>query len=186
MLSVTSQISGALSYLESRQLIHRDVSTRNCLVFNDYIIKLTDIAMASPIYSNYYSTESHLPVRWMPPEVLLVSFFILLYIYIFLFFKRWWKSFQIFKTFSKSELSFPKIHQMREYEPAIRRFGVTDNFEASPGEFAHQANAKDPWAASNKRSPLEQVGAGGQKKKETQQQKYKINKETPSYRKRVY
>ncbi|CAF4580218.1 unnamed protein product, partial [Rotaria sp. Silwood2] len=71
MLFITCQISGALSYLESRQLIHRDVSTRNCLVFNDYIIKLTDIAMASPIYSNYYSTESHLPVRWMSPEILI-------------------------------------------------------------------------------------------------------------------
>ncbi|CAF0918110.1 unnamed protein product [Rotaria sp. Silwood1] len=71
MLFVTCQISSALSYLESRQLIHRDVSTRNCLVFNDYIIKLTDIAMASPIYSNYYSTEAHLPVRWMSPEILI-------------------------------------------------------------------------------------------------------------------
>jgi serine/threonine protein kinase len=74
MLFVTCQISGALSYLESRQLIHRDVSTRNCLVFSDYIIKLTDIAMASPIYSNCYSTDAHLPVRWMSPEVLMVSF----------------------------------------------------------------------------------------------------------------
>ncbi len=74
MLFVTCQISGALSYLESRQLIHRDISTRNCLVFNDYIIKLTDIAMGSPIYSNYYSTDAHLPVRWMSPEILIVSF----------------------------------------------------------------------------------------------------------------
>ena len=73
MLFVTCQISNALSYLESRQLIHRDVSTRNCLVFNDYMIKLTDIAMASPVYSNYYSTDAHLPVRWMSPEVLVVS-----------------------------------------------------------------------------------------------------------------
>ena len=74
MLFVTCQISGALAYLESRQFIHRDVSTRNCLVFNDYIIKLTDIAMASPIYSHYYSTDAHLPVRWMSPEILIVSF----------------------------------------------------------------------------------------------------------------
>ena len=73
MLFVTCQISGALTYLESRQLIHRDVSTRNCLVFNNYMIKLTDIAMASPIYSHYYTTEAHLPVRWMSPEVLIVS-----------------------------------------------------------------------------------------------------------------
>ena len=74
MLFVTCQISGALNYLESRQLIHRDVATRNCLVFNDYIIKLTDIAMAAPIYSHYYSTTAHLPVRWMSPENLMVSF----------------------------------------------------------------------------------------------------------------
>ncbi|CAF0719378.1 unnamed protein product [Adineta steineri] len=71
MLFVTCQISNALTYLESRQLIHRDISTRNCLVFNNYMIKLTDIAMASPIYSHYYTTDAHLPVRWMSPEVLI-------------------------------------------------------------------------------------------------------------------
>jgi serine/threonine protein kinase len=83
MLFVTCQISGALSYLESRQLIHRDISTRNCLVFSDYMIKLTDIAMASPIYSHYYSTDAHLPVRWMSPEMLMVCF---LFSNIFVFF----------------------------------------------------------------------------------------------------
>jgi serine/threonine protein kinase len=93
MLFVTCQISSALSYLESRQLIHRDVSTRNCLVFSDYIIKLTDIAMASPIYSNYYSTDAHLPVRWMSPEILIVSFclFRLLLLSFFNFLIEWWK-----------------------------------------------------------------------------------------------
>ena len=83
MLFVTCQISNALSYLESRQLIHRDVSTRNCLVFNDYMIKLTDIAMASPVYSNYYSTDTHLPVRWMSPDILMVclKFFFRLFLF---------------------------------------------------------------------------------------------------------
>jgi len=27
--------------------------------------------MASPIYSHYYSTDAHLPVRWMSPEILM-------------------------------------------------------------------------------------------------------------------
>jgi serine/threonine protein kinase len=87
MLFVTCQISGALSYLESRQLIHRDISTRNCLVFSDYMIKLTDIAMASPIYSHYYSTDAHLPVRWMSPETLMVCLFVL-FSNIFVFLNR--------------------------------------------------------------------------------------------------
>ena len=73
MLFITCQISGALSYLESRQLIHRDVATRNCLVFSDYIVKLTDIAMGCPMYSHCYTTEAYLPVRWMSPEILIVS-----------------------------------------------------------------------------------------------------------------
>lgn len=75
MLFISCQIAGALSYLESRQLIHRDVSTRNCLVFSDYIIKLTDVAMGSPMYAHCYVTEAHLPVRWMSPEILMVSQF---------------------------------------------------------------------------------------------------------------
>ena len=72
MLFISCQISGALNYLESRQIIHRDVSTRNCLVFNDYMIKLTDIAMGSPCYSHCYVTEAYLPIRWMAPELLMV------------------------------------------------------------------------------------------------------------------
>jgi hypothetical protein len=35
--------------------------------------------MASPIYSHYYSTDAHLPVRWMSPEILIVSFSIFVF-----------------------------------------------------------------------------------------------------------
>jgi hypothetical protein len=48
--------------------------------------------MASPIYSHYYSTDAHLPVRWMSPEILMVSFFFLFLFLNFYFFElEWWK-----------------------------------------------------------------------------------------------
>ena len=94
MLFITCQISGALSYLESRQLIHRDVATRNCLVFSDYIVKLTDIAMGCPMYSHYYITEACLPVRWMSPELLIVNIQSVRFhsiIFFLLTISEWWK-----------------------------------------------------------------------------------------------
>lgn len=83
MLFISCQVSSALSYLESRQIIHRDVATRNCLVFSDYLIKLTDLAMGSPLYTHCYATDAYLPVRWMAPELLMVNFYFFFFIQTF-------------------------------------------------------------------------------------------------------
>ncbi|CAF1055876.1 unnamed protein product, partial [Didymodactylos carnosus] len=71
-LFITCQISSAMSYLEMRNIVHRDLATRNCLVFNNYLIKLTDCAMSSSHYAHHYwiMNDSYLPVRWMSPETL--------------------------------------------------------------------------------------------------------------------
>ncbi|CAF0839166.1 unnamed protein product [Didymodactylos carnosus] len=73
ILFITSQISAAMSYLEMKNIIHRDLATRNCLVFTNYLIKVTDCAMSTLHYSHHYCimNDSYLPVRWMSPETLL-------------------------------------------------------------------------------------------------------------------
>jgi len=67
------QLSNALRYLESCHIIHRDISARNCLIYPNYEIKLTNSAMASEQFQLHYYQINHfrLPIRWMAPESIL-------------------------------------------------------------------------------------------------------------------
>ncbi|CAF0731409.1 unnamed protein product [Adineta steineri] len=70
------QLANALQYLSHLNLIHTDIATRNCLFYSDYMIKLTDCAMALPQYEHEYwlGTNGQLiPLRWIAPEALLTT-----------------------------------------------------------------------------------------------------------------
>lgn len=65
-----TQLSNALCYLHSHQIIHRDIAARNCLIFTNYQIKLTHSALASEQFQSHYYTidQTRIPIRWMSPE----------------------------------------------------------------------------------------------------------------------
>ncbi|CAF1084469.1 unnamed protein product [Rotaria sordida] len=69
-LHYMTQLSNALYYLESHHIIHRDIAARNCLIYKNYKIKLTNSAMASEQFQLHYYKIHHiqLPIRWMAPE----------------------------------------------------------------------------------------------------------------------
>jgi serine/threonine protein kinase len=69
-LHILTQLSNALCYLESRHIIHRDIAARNCLIYLNYEIKLTNSAIASEQFqAHYYNVNQvRLPIRWMAPE----------------------------------------------------------------------------------------------------------------------
>lgn len=71
LIDITIQIANGMQYLTSQHFVHRDLATRNCLVGEGLVVKISDFGMSRDIYTcDYYRIGGSrmLPVRWMSPE----------------------------------------------------------------------------------------------------------------------
>ncbi|XP_077991126.1 focal adhesion kinase 1-like isoform X2 [Glandiceps talaboti] len=64
------QLSTALSYLESKKFVHRDIAARNVLVSSADDVKLGDFGLSRWVedQSYYKASKGKLPIKWMAPE----------------------------------------------------------------------------------------------------------------------
>ena len=77
LLYMSLQIASAMKYLASKNYVHRDLATRNCLVGRNFTIKVSDFGMSRNLYDSCYYVlqgKAILPVRWMACECFIGKF----------------------------------------------------------------------------------------------------------------
>ncbi|KAJ7381687.1 hypothetical protein OS493_039611, partial [Desmophyllum pertusum] len=73
------QVAQGMNYLSSQQLVHRDLSTRNILVFEPGLVKISDFGLARTLdegAAKQITVHRKLAIAWMPPEAILENMFI--------------------------------------------------------------------------------------------------------------
>ncbi|KAL6118295.1 tec [Pungitius sinensis] len=71
LLSICLDVSEAMEHLEAHGFIHRDLASRNCLVNDFLVVKVSDFGMTRYVLDDQYTSSSgaKFPVKWSPPEV---------------------------------------------------------------------------------------------------------------------
>jgi len=75
---IVTQIAAGMEYLSSHHVVHKDLATRNILVFDKLNVKISDLGLFREVYAaDYYKLmgNSLLPIRWMSPEAIMFGKF---------------------------------------------------------------------------------------------------------------
>ena len=80
LVNMCINIATGLKYLAHHCYVHCDLATRNCLVDSNITVKIADFGLSQDIHATGYyrlPKSALLPIRWMPPEVIIDDVFTL-------------------------------------------------------------------------------------------------------------
>ncbi|XP_078347904.1 NT-3 growth factor receptor-like isoform X2 [Oculina patagonica] len=76
-LRMSIDIASGLHCLHANYYYHSDLAARNCLVFPDLSVKIGDYGISRCVYKNDYynrpNAPNTIPVRWLPPEGVVIQ-----------------------------------------------------------------------------------------------------------------
>lgn len=77
LMYMATQVSDAMSYLESMNFIHRDLAARNCLVGENNLVKVADFGLSRLVTYEVYTAHegAKFPIKWTAPEALAYNTF---------------------------------------------------------------------------------------------------------------
>ncbi|PIK59541.1 putative tyrosine-protein kinase [Apostichopus japonicus] len=73
LVHLAIQVTHGMMYLGKRKVVHKDLATRNCVIDENYNLKITDNALSRDIFPSDYhclGDNENRPVKWMAVESL--------------------------------------------------------------------------------------------------------------------
>lgn len=74
-LNYCRDICFGMAYLESKEVIHRDLTVRNCLLSKWNVVKITDFGLSLQGITKVLLPRARAPIRYVPPETLKTALF---------------------------------------------------------------------------------------------------------------
>ncbi|CAB3400601.1 unnamed protein product [Caenorhabditis bovis] len=74
LLRFAIEIAQGMEHIHEKGFVHRDLATRNCMLDDNFSVKIADFGLCRPLNEGTHLYEPNnmfrnLPIKWMPPEI---------------------------------------------------------------------------------------------------------------------